>query len=354
MTEDEKDFYVYSILSGKTYLTVNDKRYISIPNTVDEIHQSNLLYRSVLDDIKYEDMMNWDHAQLVSARLGYWTPQDEQSLKQLEKMLENMKLEIFLSYVHLDKVRKLKKQLRGIENGINRSYVNKYQMYDITKESFAKEIKATYLLGASIVDESGNKVYNIEDFQNWDNHIISSFKKYNDKNFIDVKSIRHIARVEPFRSMWMNSKENIFKTVSSEWTTNQRLAVSFSRMYDNVYESMECPEDVVIEDDDMLDGWFIKQRKDREQRQKEKNLEDRFGKIKDNAQGQEVYIMANNRKDAEGIYDINDMTSRATIQNRNQQIKSKEGATSHAHLKDVQRDLRMQAVQETKAHFRKG
>ena len=29
MTEDEKDFYVYSILSGKTYLTVNDKRYIS-------------------------------------------------------------------------------------------------------------------------------------------------------------------------------------------------------------------------------------------------------------------------------------------------------------------------------------
>ena len=89
MTEDEKDFYVYSILSGKTYLTVNDKRYISIPNTVDEIHQANLLYRSVLDDIKYEDMMNWDHAQLVSARLGYWTPQDEQSLKQLEKMLEN-------------------------------------------------------------------------------------------------------------------------------------------------------------------------------------------------------------------------------------------------------------------------
>ena len=84
MTEDEKDFYVYSILSGKTYLTVNDKRYISIPNTVDEIHQANLLYRSVLDDIKYEDMMTWDHAQLVSARLGYWTSQDEQSLKQLE------------------------------------------------------------------------------------------------------------------------------------------------------------------------------------------------------------------------------------------------------------------------------
>ena len=110
----------------------------------------------------------------------------------------------------------------------------------------------------------------------------------------------------------------------------------------------------IIKDDDMLDGWFIKQRKDREKRQKEKNLEDRFGKIKDNAQGQEVYIMANNRKDAEGIYDINDMTSRATIQNRNQQIKSNEGATSHAHLKDVQRDLRMQAVQETKAHFRKG
>ena len=64
--------------------------------------------------------------------------------------------------------------------------------------------------------------------------------------------------------------------------------------------------------------------------------------------------MANNREDIEGIYDINDMAARATIKNRNKQIKSKEGATSHAHLADVQRDLRMQAVQETKAHFRKG
>jgi len=354
MTEEEKELYVYQILSGKTYLTINNIRYTSLPNTVDEIYKANLMYRSIMDSIKYEDMMTWEQAQIVSARLGYWTPQDEASLKQLETMLENIKLELFLSYIQLDKVKRLKKQIRGIENGINKSYINKYQMYDVTKESFAKEIKSTFLIGLSIIDEHGEKIYSPQDFEEWDNNIIAAFKKENEKNFADIKDIRYMARVEPFRGMWINNKEHVFKSSASEWTTSQRLLVSFSRMYDSVYESMECPEDSVIEDDDILDGWFIKQRKDREKRQKEKNLDDRFGKIKDGAKGQELFIMANNPYDAKDIYNINDMGTMATIKNRNEKIKSSDGATSHAHLPDVQMDLRMQAVQETNAHFRKG
>jgi hypothetical protein len=355
MKREEVEYYLYSILSGKVYLSINEKSYISIPNTVDEIYRGNLIYRSVMDDIKYDDVMNWDEAQIVSARLGYWTPQDEASLKQLETMLENTKLELFLSYVQLDKVKRLKKQIRSLENGINKSYINKYTMFDITKESIAQNMKEAFLFGVSIIDSSGKKVYDPDDFHNWDDYIISKFKNYVIDNHIDPKDIRYMARVEPFRGMWMNCKENIFdKVVASEWTANQKLLASFSRMYDNVYESMECPEDVVIEDDDMLDGWFIKQRKDREKRQKEKNLDDRFGKVKDNAQGQEVFIMANNPYDAKDIYNINDAGGRATIKNRNNQIQNNEGATAHGHLKDVQMDLRMQAVQETKAHFRKG
>jgi len=355
MKKEDVEYYLYSILSGKVYLKIDNHHYTSLPNTVDEIYRANLIYRSVMDDIKYDNVMNWDDAQVVSARLGYWTPQDEASLKQLETMLENIKLELFLSYIQLDKVKRLKKQIRGIENGINKSYINKYRMYDVTKESIAQNMKEAYLFGVSIINENGERVYHPENFHDWDDSIISIFKTYMVDNHIDVKDIRYIARTEPFRGMWINNKENIFnRKLASEWTSNQKLLASFSRMYDNVYESMECQEDSVIEDDDILDGWFIKQRKDREKRQKEKNLDDRFGKIKDGAKGQEVFIMANNPYDAKDIYNINDMGTMATIKNRNEKIKSSDGATSHAHLPDVQMDLRMQAVQETNAHFRKG
>jgi hypothetical protein len=53
-------------------------------------------------------------------------------------------------------------------------------------------------------------------------------------------------------------------------------------MYDNVYESMECPPDEVIKDDDMLDGWFIQQHKDREKKLKEKSTDEKFGNMRDN------------------------------------------------------------------------
>lgn len=350
MDKEDVEFYLYSILSGKTYLTIDNHLYISIPNTVDEIYRANLLYRSTMDNIKYENMMTWDQAQIVSAKLGYWTHENEASLKQLETMLENTRLELFLSYVQIDKVKRLKKTIRSIENGINQSYNNKYRLYDITKESFAHNIKETYLIGLSIIDSNGDKVYNIEDFDNWDDSIINSFKNYRNANYIDIKNIRYISRVDPFRGMWINSKEKIFKTVPSEWTQNQKLLASFSRMYDNVYESMECPPDEVIKDDDMLDGWFVKQKKDREKKQKDRILDDKFGKIKNN-DGQEIFVVAG-RDDIQDIYNMNDNSSRNIIRSRAKQIEQNK-EVKHQHLKDVQMDLHMQKTQEMRETMRR-
>ena len=38
-------------------------------------------------------------------------------------------------------------------------------------------------------------------------------------------------------------------------TINQKTCYMV-KVYDNVHESMDAPTDRVIEDDDMLDGWF--------------------------------------------------------------------------------------------------
>ena len=58
-------------------------------------------------------------------------------------------------------------------------------------------------------------------------------------------------------------------------------------MYDNIQESMDCPTEDVINDDDMLDGWFIVQNRKREKDKKEKDVDlaekiarQLFGKVK--------------------------------------------------------------------------
>ena len=41
---------------------------------------------------------------------------------------------------------------------------------------------------------------------------------------------------------------------------DQKNILILSRMYDNVQESLDCPADDIMQDDDMLDGWFIHQK----------------------------------------------------------------------------------------------
>ena len=88
-------------------------------------------------------------------------------------------------------------------------------------------------------------------------------------------------------------------------------------MYDNVFKSVECPTDDVINDDDMLDGWFIQQNKEQEERRKEKEGEKVFDKFK-GKDGQELFVVSGDKEEVNQIYNMNDNNSRNVIKSRNQ------------------------------------
>ena len=105
---------------------------------------------------------------------------------------------------------------------------------------------------------------------------------------------------------------------------------------------------MVIENDDMLDGWFISQRKEREKAKNERSADKLF---KGKEGHQELFLMAGSKEHAQNIYNMNDDQSRNTIKNREKQIKEK-GEVKHQNLQDVQMDMRMQATQETMQKMR--
>ena len=69
-----------------------------------------------------------------------------------------------------------------------------------------------------------------------------------------------------------DSGKSVYLYPEKEITQDQKGILIWASMYDNIQEHMECPSDAVLEDDDILDGWFLIQR---DKRKKEK-LEQEF------------------------------------------------------------------------------
>ena len=83
--------------------------------------------------------------------------------------------------------------------------------------------------------------------------------------------IRELARSEPWKSIWSSSKNEgvLFGKRAIELSEEQKHLIMWSTMYDSIGESPDSPSDKIIADDDMLDGWLILQRREREHNKKE-------------------------------------------------------------------------------------
>jgi len=128
---------LYQIISSTYYITYQRQEYKSIPNSIDDRNRASILYQEILDDIKYDDMISWEQAKIISQRLGIWTSENDNALQSLSNMLDNLKLELFLNHYNPTKVKKLEKQIASLKKGIEKSNDNKYTLYAHTKEYYA-------------------------------------------------------------------------------------------------------------------------------------------------------------------------------------------------------------------------
>ena len=351
MEHVELDNILHSILYGTYYIEYNNIRYSCVPNTIQDKYEASLIYNKVMQDIKYEEMLTWEEVQKLAELTGKWTNKDEAGLQDLDKMIENTKLQMYLNYTNPMSVEQLRKKVKQIQHGILRSNETKYKLYHATKESHAENIKAEFLIAVSFRDNCGNKIYNIDSFWDCNNALIQS--AIEQKPTFPISTIRKIARQEPWRSMWITNKGTAIGGPSVEWTEHQRMLCSFSKMYDNVYESTECPPDEVINDDDVLDGWFIKQRKDREEAKQEKSTDHHFGNHKGSGR-QELFVMARNQDEVNSILNQNDASGKNIIETRKQIMQNANGVeVKEQEMPDVRRDLQMQAVQEMREKIRR-
>ena len=338
----DKDKLVYRILSGKVRIKVD--------NQIFYVYGPNAYYKYLAEEI-FSDLIEQHSDELMSddelmdwlLENEYWSLDEEDKLKKFRADIEEFQLKLYELGFRGEEKNITKRAIQHARGQIKELTAKRHSFDYLSYNGAALIEKNKYLIGLGLADERGQRLFNeLNFFANSFGFFDRIVVEYN-KVAITVSDFRYIARNEPWRQYWgaKESATSVFGIPATEMTDEQLSLISWSRLYDSVYQHPKCPPEDVIEDDDALDGFFIKERRERQVGQDRQVADDliKDPKIK---QASEVFIMAGNDKEAANrINNLNTEAAKSTKRQRDTHIE-KHGIVKEAELPDVKRRLQME------------
>lgn len=332
----KRELLVYRICCGYIKFNVNDDFciYIHTPeqNTKYIAQQKYVeAYEFALENevSTIDDIVN------VLKSYDMWSDDKDKLLDDLlPEKIENLKVDIYKANLDIERREAFRKELRSCEEKLNVLFGAKHNFDMYTCSGIASMIKLEYIVNSCTKDETG-KIY---DFADINPRTIIAFVN---NNIIEESVYRELARTEPWYSIWSSAKKNgrIFDKSGPDMSEEQCKLISYSHFYDQVHEHPECPHDSILKDDDMLDGWLIIQKREREKEQKTKAVEAKITNPKI-ANSQEIFLVAHNTDELRTINDLNSGQGAMIKNSRLNKIKSQD-ETKDIEFADVQRDIAM-------------
>jgi hypothetical protein len=346
MKQHEREYFISRIRSGIYTLKVNGLTLKIMQPTIEEEFEINQIFQESYLQALEDDFMTEEQALDFMIDRGLWCEKDNEKIEGLKKDIERLKVEIYNARNNDRLKQEIRAYLRAGEKQFRKQnekksmfFTNTCEGIAILEKSFAFLKRCTFLNNALFDFES----VSIEDVVNTYYSMI-----------LTESTVRELARNEPWRSLWALNASNsfyLFANKNRELSPDQKSLLVWSKMYDNIQESLEAPSEDVINDDDMLDGWFIIQRKKREKQQAESELENtvKNEKIKNSS---EIFVMAGSKKDAQRINSMNDIGGKIVKQQRENLIKQK-GDVTQNEFQDEKVKLGGQSQQMFKDKFRR-
>lgn len=338
--------YLSRIMCGYYLFIYADKKYKLEYPSIELKYEAEILAEQMYQNCKFEDWPTLRSVVDILVEYGLWEYHFEMDIKRLEKNIEDLKIEIFKSYLNDKKLKQLKRTLYQNERRLNDLFTKKHLFDHITIEGFVDSVKSQFLLSRSILNENNEKIFCDE---NANQLLLQKISAAVSSHAIDVITFRKIARSNLWMNYWGTKREDVFNGPSINWTDEQKTLVRVSKMYDSAREHPECPPDDVFDDDDAFDGWMISERRKSEKTRIENRLEKNLPKSHKNSG--EVFIMAGSQKEAEQIYELNDSQTRGIIKERNKVINSTK-KIDDTNLPDVRRNITIQNNELTKNQAR--
>ena len=335
----ERECFISRIASGYIKYVNNDLvLYIHHPD-IDIIYESQEVYKTSYETAYDNGALTEDEIIYFLMEHELWDDEQEKNFKKLPKDLEDLKVALFESAYNETAKFQIKNNLRGLNKTIVDMGAVRHAYDHITCQGFGTYSKWNYIIENTTKRKDGSS-------HDWENFSLSQAVGHYQASLLSDVQLREIAKSEPWRTTWRACRKNggnVFSRSGCSLTTEQKGLILWSSMYDNIAEATDAPDDDIVQDDDMLDGWLIVQRRERESVKIKKSVDNKLSNDKI-AQSSEVYLVAPTMDDAEKIDKMNNPLAKATKSQRGRLIK-KLGTVKQSQFSDVKSDLRAQANQ---------
>jgi len=335
MNDFDIELSLNRIFSGILYFYFKNELYELRGSTNSIKYQANLIYGNIINEEKYGEWIREENLIPVMISLGLWTRQTDKEITRLEKKIDDLKVSLYKNFKKIDNQKKIRKDLQNTKQDLGSIIVRKHDFMTHTLEGYALSIKNEYLI-CNTLYKNNKRLF---DNQNKDS---TSYTYFNDlvneinKYMISIDQFKAIARSQLWRSYWNANKTNVFSAQVIDWTDDQRTLVNITKMYDNILENPECPAEEVINDDDMLDGWMITQKRKIEKDKNQKSLDELNPNLKN---ASEVFLFANNQDNYQEINSLNSDESNYKLKEKLSFLKNNKDLVDDSALPDVQREL---------------
>jgi hypothetical protein len=332
---------VNRIVSGGVRLLVNGTWYfVAHPDRearciMDEIYLTTIQDAAQQEVYTEAEILQWMREE------GYWDDERERMRTTISEDIEKLKVGM---YENRESPQYLKEGRRCL--GVARQ---KLQDLEMQRNSYvmrcdigmARMACLSFRIASSLC-RNGKHLYPGEAALNPDPDLVSDVTMAWQEAQLGERDFRALARSSVWRSLWSCRKtgDPLFGGPVCDFTEDQQQLVAASQLYDNIHEHPECPPDHILEDDDLLDGWLILERR---KHSKGRDEQDVLKDIRSEAirNGQEVFIVAQGPDHARKIEGLNTPEAQAIIANRNKIIAEK-GVVDDLELPDVKRRIQIE------------
>ena len=298
MRTDEEELLVQSIRAG----TVRHRNILIVPATIDQLYRAAKTYKQAYDRSVKSGLMTEQGLEMWMIENTLLPKSFFASKKNIEDNIDSIKKDLYKNRFSSTSLKALRSNLKNARAKLDDLISPKRSMFHQTCEYFAQTQKIIYLLqNTTFKNKERYHPRNIDFIINiWQSSILTETE------------VRYLARSSTWKSIWNNRGfgfDLFKKRKNTDLTINQRNLLTWSKVYDNIQESIDCPSDEVIADDDMLDGWFLIQKDKREQEAKERDKESLVGpkgKNSNMAKAGHVFLPQNRGYDISSLNTGND------------------------------------------------
>ena len=341
MDYQEKQRLIDLISWGKLPTVQQDIHFVLDTPTLEIKAMSTIVFNEGLAYAKSNGLLSEEEC----LNYGGWSEDDETDILTLRRDLDIVKKGLIHCIFNTMKLMKAKGILRNIEKQYRNKALVKQGLLFGSERSHALMQQQRYIISRITRLEDGELFWSTQEsfdvFENID--LINGLCEfYFLDSFVSEAQIRLLARTEPWRSTWAYFKTggDVFER---DLSSNQQRLVFWSQAYDNVFDAYERPTKKIINDDDVLDSWFMQQAEKIEKGSTDREV-DKLAPKKQPKGRQEIFIPTS-KEAAREIFNLNSAQSKGTIKMRERVLKDG-SKVEDQDLPDSQSAMRQQATQE--------